>query len=151
MPLAGHLCGRPVWMPAKRKKVRQMFARAAHCEVTPRDRPVRLAGYASRQTPVSTILDSIEIAALLLEGGGERYCDAVVVVSAPADIQHARVLARPGMSEEKLGQILAKQMPDAEKRKRAHFVVDTSHGLDPVRARIRDILDQAAKIQPRRS
>jgi len=49
-----------------------MLARAAHCDVTPGDRPVRLAGYASRQTPVSTVLDRIEIAALLLEGGGRR-------------------------------------------------------------------------------
>jgi dephospho-CoA kinase len=54
------------------------------------------------------------------------------------------------MTEQKLEGILARQMPDAEKRKRAHFVVDTSHGLDPVRARIRDILDQAAKMQSRR-
>jgi dephospho-CoA kinase len=55
------------------------------------------------------------------------------------------------MTAEKLDAILARQMPDAEKRQRAHFVVDTSHGLDPVRSRIRDILTEAAKMTPRRS
>jgi dephospho-CoA kinase len=55
------------------------------------------------------------------------------------------------MTEEKLQAILARQMPDAEKRKRAHFLVDTSHGLDPVRAQLRDILTQAAKMTPGRS
>jgi dephospho-CoA kinase len=62
---------------------------------------------------------------LLLETGGESRVDAVVLASAPADQQRQRVLARPGMTEQKLAQILARQMPDAEKRKRAHFVVDT--------------------------
>jgi dephospho-CoA kinase len=88
---------------------------------------------------------------LLFETGGEKRVDAVVVVTTTAELQRERILARPNMTEEKLQAILARQMPDAEKRKRAHFVVDTSHGLDPVRARIRDILDQAAKLQPRRS
>jgi dephospho-CoA kinase len=54
------------------------------------------------------------------------------------------------MTDAKLDAILARQMPDAEKRRRANFLVDTSHGLDPVRARIRDILDEAAKMTPRR-
>ena len=88
---------------------------------------------------------------LLFETGGEKRVDAVVVATATAELQRERILARPNMTEEKLQAILERQMPDAEKRKRAHFVVDTSHGLDPVRARIRDILDQAAKMQPRRS
>jgi dephospho-CoA kinase len=70
----------------------------------------------------------------------------VVVVTTTPEIQRERILARPNMTEEKLAAILARQMPDAEKRKRAHFVVDTSHGLDPVRARIRDILAEAAKM-----
>jgi len=61
------------------------------------------------------------------------------------------VLARGTMDEEKFNSIVARQMPDAEKRKRADFVVDTSHGLDSVRARIRDILTDAAKMQRRRS
>ena len=87
---------------------------------------------------------------LLLETGGEKRVDAVVVVTTTSEIQRERILARPDMTDEKLDAILARQMPDAEKRKRAHFVVDTSHGLDPVRARIRDILDQAARMTPRR-
>lgn len=87
---------------------------------------------------------------LLFETGGERNVDAVVVVTTSPEVQRERILSRPNMTEQKLEGILARQMPDAEKRKRAHFVVDTSHGLDPVRARIRDILDQAAKMQSRR-
>jgi dephospho-CoA kinase len=88
---------------------------------------------------------------LLFETGGEKRVDAVVVVTTTPEIQHQRILARDNMSGEKLNAILARQLPDAEKRKRADFVVDTSHGLDPVRARIRDILDQAAKMPQRRS
>jgi dephospho-CoA kinase len=88
---------------------------------------------------------------LLFETGGEKRVDAVVVVTTTPEIQRQRILARPNMTDEKLDAILARQMPDAEKRKRAHFVVDTSHGLDPVRARIRDILDEAVKMAPRRS
>jgi dephospho-CoA kinase len=88
---------------------------------------------------------------LLFETGGEKRVDAVVVVTTTPELQRERILARPNMTEEKLQAILARQLPDAEKRKRAHFVVDTSHGLDPVRARIRDILDEAAKMPRRRS
>ena len=87
---------------------------------------------------------------LLFETGGEKRVDAVVVVSAPADIQRTRVLARENMTEEKLDAILARQTPDAEKRRRADFVVDTSSGLDPVRARIRDILAEVARMPRRR-
>ncbi len=83
---------------------------------------------------------------LLFETGGEKRVDAVVVVTTSPELQRERILARPNMTEEKLAAILARQMPDAEKRKRAHFVVDTSHGLDPVRSRIRDILAEAAKM-----
>jgi dephospho-CoA kinase len=88
---------------------------------------------------------------LLFETGGEKRVDAVVVVTTTPEVQRERIRTRPNMTEEKLQAIIERQMPDAEKRKRAHFIVDTSHGLDPVRARIRDILDQAAKMQPRRS
>ncbi len=77
---------------------------------------------------------------LLYETKGEGRCDAVVVVSAPADVQRERTLARPGMTEQKLETILAKQMPDAEKRRRADFVVDTAQGFDHARAQVRDIL-----------
>jgi dephospho-CoA kinase len=88
---------------------------------------------------------------LLYETGGEKRVDAVVVVTTSPEVQRERILARPNMTEEKLQAILARQMPDAEKRKRAHFLVDTSHGLDPVRAQLRDILTQAAKMTPGRS
>jgi dephospho-CoA kinase len=77
---------------------------------------------------------------LLFETGGERNMDAVVVVSAPADVQRERVLAREGMSEAKLDGILARQMPDAEKRARADFVVDTSQGFDHARQQVRAIV-----------
>ena len=87
---------------------------------------------------------------LLFETGGEKRVDAVVVVTTSPELQRERILARPNMTEEKLAAILARQMPDTEKRARAHFVVDTSHGLDPVRARIRDILAEAAKMSPGR-
>jgi dephospho-CoA kinase len=87
---------------------------------------------------------------LLFETGGEKRVDAVVVVTTTPEIQRQRILARDNMTPEKLDAILARQLPDAEKRKRAHFVVDTSHGLDPVRARIRDILDEAGKMPQRR-
>jgi dephospho-CoA kinase len=87
---------------------------------------------------------------LLFETGGEKRVDAVVVVTTSPQIQRERILARGTMSHEALDAILARQMPDVEKRKRADFLVDTSHGLDPVRARIRDILDQAVKMPRRR-
>jgi dephospho-CoA kinase len=79
---------------------------------------------------------------LLFETGGEKRCDAVVVVTAPAAVQHARVFERAGMTEQKFAAILAKQMPDADKRARADFVVDTSRGFDAARAQVRDILDR---------
>jgi dephospho-CoA kinase len=83
---------------------------------------------------------------LLLETGGDQRVDAVVVVSAPAEVQYSRVLARPGMTLEKLEAILEKQMPDAEKRRRADFVVDTSAGFDAARAQVRAILAAIATM-----
>ena len=83
---------------------------------------------------------------LLFEIGGSASCDAVVVVSAPAEVQRARALARPGMTEEKFASLLAKQMPDAEKRARADFIVDSSQSLDHARAQVHDILDAVAKM-----
>jgi dephospho-CoA kinase len=78
---------------------------------------------------------------LLLETGGEASVQVVVVVSAPAEIQRSRVLARAGMTPAKLEAILAAQMPDAEKRRRADFIIDTSQGLEPARARVAEIMD----------
>ena len=77
---------------------------------------------------------------LLFETGGHANVDAVVVASAPADLQRGRVLARPGMSPERLDAILAQQMADAEKRARAHFVVDTSRGVEPARQQVQEIV-----------
>jgi dephospho-CoA kinase len=88
---------------------------------------------------------------LLFETGGDRRVDAVVVVSAPPDVQRARVLERPGMTIEKLESILSKQMPDAEKRRRADFVVDSSQGFESAHAQVRAILDAVAKMPKRRS
>jgi len=87
---------------------------------------------------------------LLFETGGEKRVDAVVVVTTSPEIQRERVLTRANMTPEMLATVLTRQLPDAEKRKRADFVVDTSHGLDPVRARIRDILNEAVKMPQRR-
>jgi dephospho-CoA kinase len=87
---------------------------------------------------------------LLFETGGEKRVDAVVVVSTDPATQRERILARGTMTNEALDAILARQLPDAEKRKRADFVVDTSHGLDPVRTAIRDILAEVVKMPQRR-
>lgn len=88
---------------------------------------------------------------LLFETGGEKRVDAVVVVSTDPATQRERILARGTMTSEALDGILARQLPDAEKRKRADFVVDTSHGLDPVRMAIRDILAGVVKMPQRRA
>lgn len=87
---------------------------------------------------------------LLLETGGETRCDAVVVITAPAEVQRARVLARPEMTEEKFAAILARQMPDAEKRRRAHFLVDTSRGLLAAERQVGSILVALAGRPSRR-
>ena len=88
---------------------------------------------------------------LLYETGGEKRVDAVVVVTTSPENQRARIMARGTMTSEALDSILARQLPDAEKRQRADFVVDTSDGLDPVRVQISDILQQVAKMPQRRS
>jgi dephospho-CoA kinase len=87
---------------------------------------------------------------LLFETGGDKRCDAVVVVSAPFDVQRSRAFERPGMTEKKFSAILAKQMPDADKRARGDFVVDTSKGFDTARAQVRDILARVATMPKRR-
>ncbi len=87
---------------------------------------------------------------LLFETGGDRRVDAVVVVSAPADVQRARTLDRAGMTAEKFEALLQKQMPDEEKRRRADFVVDTSQSFDSARAQVRAILASVRAIRARR-
>jgi len=77
---------------------------------------------------------------LLFETGGRSRVDKVVVVTAPAEVQRQRVLARPGMTEEKLAAILAKQVPDEEKRRLADFIIDTGQGLDAARAAVAAII-----------
>ena len=77
---------------------------------------------------------------LLFETGGEKRVDKIVVATAPAEVQRERVLGRAGMSEEKFQAILAKQVPDAEKRERADFLVDTSEGLEGARSQVRAII-----------
>jgi dephospho-CoA kinase len=87
---------------------------------------------------------------LLFETGGEKNVDAVVVVSAPAAVQRARVLARAGMSAEKLDALLARQMSDADKRARAHFVIDSSRSFDSARAQVLGILRAVSGLPGRR-
>ncbi|CDX13570.1 Dephospho-CoA kinase [Mesorhizobium sp. ORS 3324] len=79
---------------------------------------------------------------LLFETGGRNRVDKVVVVTAPAEIQRARVLDRPGMSQEKFASILARQVPDAEKRRQADFIVDTGQGFDAARAAVAAIVSE---------
>ena len=86
---------------------------------------------------------------LLFETGGDSRVDAVVVVTAPEDIQRQRVLARPGMTVAKLEAILEKQMPDVEKRRRADFIVDTSRGFEAARGQVRAILAAVATMPKR--
>lgn len=81
---------------------------------------------------------------LLFETGGEARVDVVVVVTADAEVQRDRVLARAGMSEDRFEAILAKQMHDAEKRRRAHFLVDTGRGMEAAKRQVRAILKALA-------
>uniref|UniRef100_B0T6C9 Dephospho-CoA kinase n=1 Tax=Caulobacter sp. (strain K31) TaxID=366602 RepID=B0T6C9_CAUSK len=85
---------------------------------------------------------------LLYETGGDKKVDKVVVVSAPAALQRQRVLARPGMDIAKFEAILARQTPDAEKRARADFVIDTGQGLDHAREQVRDVLTRLRASAP---
>ncbi len=104
--------------------------------VHPRVRDARQA-FIDRNRAAPALLFEIP---LLFETGGEGDFDEVIVVSAPAEVQRSRVLERPGMSEAKLNSILARQMADEEKRRRADFVVDTGGDLSTTEARVREIL-----------
>lgn len=81
---------------------------------------------------------------LLYETGAEKFLDHVLVVSAPADVQRARVMARSGMTEDKFAAILARQVSDAEKRRRADFVIDTSQSLEACRAAVKALVERFA-------
>jgi dephospho-CoA kinase len=85
---------------------------------------------------------------LLFETGGEKRVDAVVVASAPEAMQRERVLARPGWGADRLDAVLAKQMHDAEKRARAHFVIDTGQGMDAARAQVRRVISTLRSASP---
>ena len=98
------------------------------------DRKAFLADAAAAGAPV-VVLDI----PLLFETGGAALVDAVVVVSVPPEVQRARVLARPGMMESHFDRILAKQMPDAEKRRRADYVIET-RTLDAARAAVQELI-----------
>jgi dephospho-CoA kinase len=87
---------------------------------------------------------------LLFETGGDSRVDAVVVATAPAEVQRARAMTRSGMTEQRFEAMVARQMPDSEKRLRADFLVDTSHGFDDARAQVRAILDKVATMPKRR-
>ncbi len=87
---------------------------------------------------------------LLFETGSEGEVDAVAVVSASESVQKARVMARPGMTEEKFSAILSKQMPDAEKRRRATYIVETSDSLENTRMAVKAILSALARTEARR-
>jgi dephospho-CoA kinase len=86
---------------------------------------------------------------LLFESGGARRCDYVLVVSAPSFLQHQRVMRRPGMTATRLGAILAQQMPDREKRRRADFVVATGLGRGLTLRRLKAILRMLRERQKR--
>jgi dephospho-CoA kinase len=104
-----------------------------------------LAGAEKSGAPVA-VLDI----PLLLEGGGYRRVDVVVVVSAPAETQRTRVLERPGMTAEKLDHLLIRQMSDSQKRAHADFVVDSGAGLEPARQQVQNILLALSKRSPQR-
>ncbi len=99
---------------------------------------------AQRQSGAPLVLLDIP---LLYETGGQARVDKVVVVTCDPEIQRQRVLARPGMTQEKFQLILSRQMPDAEKRRRADFVIDTGRGLEAAREQVEEIV---AKLTGRR-
>jgi dephospho-CoA kinase len=111
-----------------------------------RDAEIRFLAEAEQKGTPVVVLDI----PLLFETKGEERVDAVVTVTAPGDIQRARLLARPGLTAEKLETLIANQLPDAEKRRRADFILDSSQGFDAARMQVKDILRQIAKMPKRR-
>jgi dephospho-CoA kinase len=103
----------------------------------------REAFFAEAQT-ASAAMVLVDIP-LLYETGAEKTLDKIVVVSAPFEVQKARVLARPGMTEEKFSHILSQQMPDAEKRTRADYIIDTSQSLEDSRAFVHALIADLRK------
>lgn len=101
----------------------------------------RLA-FAARHAGADVILFDIP---LLYETGAERALDAVLVVTAPAAVQRARVMARPGMSDAMLDRVLTRQLPDAEKRARADFVIHTERGIEAARADVHALLAEIGR------
>lgn len=103
--------------------------------------------FLARQRAAGTPVVVLDIP-LLFEVGAEGRVDRIVVVSAPADVQRSRVLARPGMTVEKFEAILAKQVPDAEKRAQADFVIDTGRGLEAARRDVVRIIGELTAHGP---
>jgi dephospho-CoA kinase len=111
-----------------------------------REAEIRFLADAERKGASVAVLDI----PLLFETGGQERVDAVVAVSAPAEVQRARLLQRAGMTEEKLEALIAHQLPDAEKRRRADFILDSSQGFEAARAQVEEILRQVANMPKRR-
>lgn len=103
--------------------------------------------FVARHRDATTPLVVLDIP-LLFETGGRSRVDKVVVVTAPAEVQRERVLARPGMTEEKLAAILASQVPDAEKRRQADFIIDSSQGLEAARVEVARIISDLTGDKP---
>jgi dephospho-CoA kinase len=109
-----------------------------------RDREAFITAAAGRSQPI-VVLDI----PLLFEIGAEASVDAIVVATAPETVQKSRVLTRPGMTETKFAAIVAKQIPDSEKRRRAHFRIDTSRDYAATAAQVADVLRAASAMQGR--